>query len=244
VVLQIAFAFALMFTEQIHKANVEVSGVVSTLDYGVPARVGHATLTFRRLDFRTPISPNTRAVANQVGEYKALLVSGYDYTVEAAAEGFCSVHRPVFRANPDSRITFDFTLTTHCHGDVVVSNPDDPDAIFSSPIPWYFEENIQVGACVDQVWIIAFGKRNRENHVIKYASFALPEHPDISIPVTISIGTYTVRSDSATLDQDSRTLRTAGHVSIADGSSSPPQQLSCAVVPLDFVHPQVLPCQP
>jgi hypothetical protein len=228
----------LVMTFRGYGSHAELSGIVSTLDYGELARVGNA-----RLQLRNSRGITFTATANELGEYTASLNSGYDCEMTVTAEGFCSVNRPSFPANPDSHLRFDFTLTTDCPGDGIAVGPDPRDAYFASTIPHYFEESIPLSKKTRGSLIVSFGRRVRLDNLLTYAPLPIRGHPDVQIPVTMSMLTNTVRADRAVLDENTGLLRAEGNVSIADGSSSPPQVVSCAAVRLDDPEPQVRLCQ-
>jgi len=211
----------------------EVSGTVSTFDYGTPARVRDARLEFQKLS-----EAKITVMTNKIGKYSAFLDPDSDYTIKVTAEGFCPVHRPRFPTSPNSSVKFDFILTTNCPRDIFAV---DPDANFFSPLPVYFEENISLGK---KGLIVAFGRREKVDSVVKYGPLPVREHPGVQIPVTISILTHTVRADRAVFDQDTGTMRAEGNVSIADGSPSEPRVVPCVVVRLGDAEPQIRPCKP
>ena len=112
--------------------QVTVRGTIWTLDPGFPARLRHATVEFRSADGDPLV-----AKPNEVGEYTLTLKPGLDYEVTVAERGYCPVHRPLFRLVPGSPVRFDFTLTTHCPGDVTIvgalGREASDDAFFNSP---------------------------------------------------------------------------------------------------------------
>jgi hypothetical protein len=227
---------------------VEVSGTITTLDEGTSLLVANAKLTFYYLDPLIPIGVAAETVANQDGKYSVLLSKDRSYAVTVSVRGFCTVYRPLFRTRANSPIKFDFSLSTDCRPSDYVfprATPEDfdnPDFMFASSIPYFFQEYIRTGECMEKTWVIAFGKRVHENHVVRYAPLPVRRKPGVHYPVTISLSTYTVQSDTVALDQDAKTLRAEGHVTIADGTMSPPKQAECAILPMDFDHPQFLDC--
>jgi len=200
-----------------------------------------------------------KATTNNVGAYEILLDPGYDYTVTAAGNQVCAIHRPVFRPKPGSALKFDFT-TTMC-GNIeyrVVGEPrsdlkkNDNRLLFRQyyrgsydpNVPyWFFEESIAVGESKDDLWlVVAFGQRDGDAQV-KYGPFRVPKFPVSRLPVTISFDTYTVQADSAVFDQKNRTLRVEGDVLVADGTNDPPRKASCVLLDLRKTQPLPTVCQ-
>jgi hypothetical protein len=196
-------------------------------------------------------------VTNAIGEYTVLLEPGLAYAVTVAARGFCPAHRPSFRLTQGSAVSFDFTLTIQCPGDLTVvedpgvvgaldkeSSDDAYFAYFASGIPYYFEEDIaRAESRRAGNLIIAFGTRRKGHDRVEYASLPIKGHPETRLPVSISFGTYTVRADKAVLDRKSWVLTAEGNVSVEDGSNSPPVASSCLTLQLADSELRPQPCR-
>jgi len=200
-----------------------------------------------------------KAITNNVGAYEILLEPGYDYTVTAAGDQLCAIHRPPFRPKSGSTFKFDFT-TTMC-GNIeyrVVGEPqtdlkkNDNRLLFrqyyrSSYDPsvpyWFFEESIALGETKNDQWlVVAFGQLDADTQ-IKYGPFRIPKFPASRLPVTVSVDTFTIQADSAVLDKKSRTLRVEGNVAVAEGTDDPPRKASCVLLDLRKIQPWPMPCQ-
>jgi hypothetical protein len=230
------------------EARVSVRGHVSTLDYGFSVLLTDATIEFRSADGAT-LGYTIATMTNEAGVYSASLEPGLDYTVTVTKKGFCRTRRPFFRVNPGSTIRFDFTLTTQCPGDRwVVGAPDKEsfdDAYFDSPLPYYFEEEIALAKSRrGRSLMIVFGTRRKGPGRVEYSSLPIKAHPEDHLPVTISFDTYTVRSDTAVLDRNTRVLRAEGHVSVEDGSDSAPVASPCVALQLEDSELRPRPCAP
>jgi hypothetical protein len=203
--------------------TVNVSGIVSTLDYGKPARVRGAIVVFQSIG-----AESVKVVTNEIGNYTASLMPDRDYTVQVTESGFCPVHRPTFRPIRDSRLKFDFTVTTMCPRDRIAVGS--LEAYFSSPVPYYFEEKVSLGEDVGADSIISFGARRKIDNWVRYGPLRIVHHEHITIPVTVSFGTYTVKADEGLFDVAKKVLRAEGNVSVADGGASPPKRVACVTI--------------
>ncbi|HTY85590.1 MAG TPA: hypothetical protein VMB19_15325 [Silvibacterium sp.] len=114
--------------------------------------------------------------------------------------------------------------------------------------PYHDEETFDFGPNPTHKLMLAFGIFNQKDGKVTYESLPVPAPPPPItprnyLPVTISFDTYTITATTVVLDRKTRELRADGTVWIADGSSSPPRLVSCAVVRLDDAEPQVHECE-
>jgi hypothetical protein len=220
-----------------------VYGTVVERDSGRDARVQNAVLSFLGSNGVT-----TEVRADQNGEYSIDLPSGERYSLTVTSRGFCSAHRPPFDAQSERQLKFDVILTTACPKDVVEVSGEDgsPSSVETEFCAragiYYCEGNIPLSVKGTEDLIIGFGKREKTGHFLKYNPTPIRGHAGVEIPVTISFGTYTLQAHQASVDEKLKMLRAEGNVSIADGSSSPPRRVPCAIIRLDDPEPQVGPC--
>jgi hypothetical protein len=200
-----------------------VSGRISTIDYGLLARIGNPIIEFQNADGLT-----TTALGSAIGEYTVSLPPG-EYTLTVSAKGFCPAHRPPYRLDAGSNINFDFTLTTLCPRDRMAVG--DLGAYYDSAIPYYFEQTVMLNK--DSQLIIVFGRRRRTREGLEFSALPIRTHPGVQIPVTIRFGTYTVQSETALLSQKTKVLTAKGNVTVEDGNKSEGHTSSCVMLRLD-----------
>lgn len=238
-VISIALVFVLPAAWARPGSDAEITGTISTIDYGVPVRLRNA-----KIDFRNASGSTFTITTSGTGEYATSLAPG-SYTISVEMNGFCPVHRPAFRATPNSSVRFDFTLTTICQRDLTILGSSDAyfdsSAYLDSP-PYYFEENIPLSVDGTENLIIGFGKRKRTGHFLRYDPIPIHGHPGLEIPVTASFGTYTLQAHEASVDEKLKVLRAEGNVSVADGSDAPPHTASCVMLSLSNPSPHVETC--
>jgi hypothetical protein len=213
----------------------KIVGRVESLDFGKAVRIGEA-----KVSFSGPNGLNVTTTTSERGEYTATLPRASHYTVTVTATGFCTVHRPQFTPATASHLRFDFTITAKCPGDVVVAG--DPELYYETSIPAYFEESIPLKKPAESSLIISFGKRTKFAHRIEYASLPVGDSKGLALPVTLAIGTYTIRAQHAELDRDSELLLARGEVLISDGSERPSQKRSCVALRLSVSNPKTQDC--
>lgn len=220
-----------------------VHGTVVERDSGRDARVPKAVLSFLGSN-ATPSEVST----DENGEYSIDLPSGERYSLTVTGRGFCRAHRPPFEAQSGRKLKFDIILTTACPKDLVgASGEDNTRASIETEFcaragMYYCEESVPLSVNGTENLIIGFGKRKKTGHFLEYGPTPIRGHAGVEIPVSISFGTYTLQAHLALVDEKLQKLRVEGNVSIADGSSSSPRIVSCAMVQLDDPEPQVLPC--
>ncbi|MGB8987489.1 MAG: carboxypeptidase-like regulatory domain-containing protein [Candidatus Sulfotelmatobacter sp.] len=220
-----------------------VYGAVVERESGRDARVPNAVLSFLGSN-----GVATEVRADQNGEYSTDLPSGERYFLTVTRRGFCPAHRPSFDARSNRKVKLDVMLTTACPKDLVeVSSEDNAPSSVETEFCaragiYYCEENIPLSVNGTENLIIGFGKREKTGHLLKYDPTPIRGHAGAEIPVTISFGTYTLQAHQASVDEKLKMLRAEGNVSIADGSSSPPRLVPCAIIQLNDPEPQVRPC--
>ena len=219
-----------------------VYGTVVERDSSGDARVPNAVLSFFSSNGATA---EVRADGN--GDYSTDLPSGEKYFLTVTSRGFCPAHRPLFDAQSNRKIKFDVMLTTACPKDLVeVSGEDSPSKVETEFCAragiYYCEENVPLSVNGSENLIIGFGKREKTGDLLKYDPTPIRGRAGVEIPVTISFGTYTLQAHQASVDEKLKMLRAEGNVSIANGSSSPPRLVPCAIIRLNDPEPQVRPC--
>ncbi len=227
-----------------------VSGVISSLDAGIDQPVG---VPDAEIQFQSASGETLTARTDKVGQYAISLLPG-SYVITVSHKWFCGARRPPVSVTFGVTLKFDFTLTSKCVGDAIsVGRNSDgmpltpeelSDELLESMTPssyyYYAEQKISFSKAAHDYLIISFGKRLREGHQLKYYPLPVSKTPGVEIPVTISFGRYTVRAKQAEVGFDY--VRAEQSVSIEDGSSSPPQLVSCAEIRLDEPAPQPHPC--
>jgi len=151
------------------------------------------------------------------------------------------MHRPSFLPKAGANLRLDCltvppTFITRPTNDPAHQHPD-------PKLPYRDEETIAVGKPPESL-IIAFGILRKGKSRITYGSLPITGYRGKSLPVIISLDTYTMHADSATLERKSRVLKAEGNVSIADGSDSPPKLADCVILKLDHSNPKPQRCQP
>ena len=220
------FLFSLCLTLQASQdlANGTVKGTVMEASRHLLVRNARVTFTPK---VGVPIS----VLTDDNGEFTASLPCVREYSVSVEANGFWPMHRPEFRPRPRRPLKFDFLLS-------VKANVDTEGIGSPGEALGFTEDTFNLGRAH---LVVASGRRNLMT--LGTTGYHSVPTENGRFPVTISFGTYTVKADTANLDQTGMVLTAEGDVVVESGSGAQAERFACVEIRPTESEPKILPCR-